>query len=404
MTTLTADPPTTATTATTAELRGLTWDHPRGYRPLEELARLDASLPPGCETVGRPLRWERQPLSGFESTPIATLAETYDILVVDHPGLGSAVAAGCLVPMEELFGAAELEAWRAGSVGASYDSYALDGRTWALPLDAAAQVAAHRPDLMGEVPLPRSWGEVSELPARLQVTLCLGGPHAFLTFCSLILAQGERPLADDGDAVVSRESGLAALETMAELAARTPRDLLSANPIGVLRAMAAGSGPAYCPLVYGYVTYTRAGPYPLAFTDAPGWRPGGPAGSVLGGAGLAVSARRTGDPVTSDAVRDHLRRLLGAPVQRELFPVTGGQPAARAAWTDPWTNERWDGFYRATLGTVEQAWVRPRRAGYPVFQAAASRLLREGLAERRPYGALLDALDACFRDWKGEKP
>jgi multiple sugar transport system substrate-binding protein len=389
----------------TAELRGLTWDHPRGYAPLEELARLDDALPPGCETVGRPLRWDRQPLAGFESTPIASLAPVYDILVVDHPGLGTAVDSGCLVPMEELFAPAELSRWRERSVGASYDSYVLDGLTWALPLDAAAQVAAVRPDLMAGQAQPRTWAEVCALAARVPVTLCLGGPHAFLTFCALCVARGEEPAraagapdGPSGDVLVGRETGLAALDVLAELTERTPHRLRSANPIAVLRAMAAAGGPAYCPLVYGYVTYTRAGPYPLAFADAPAWRPGGPPGSVLGGAGLAVSRHRAADMPARTAVRDHLRRLLADPVQRELFPLTGGQPAARAAWTDRWTNDRWGGFYRATLATVEAAWVRPRGPGYPAFQEAASRLLREGLADRRPHGALLDDLDACYRE------
>ncbi|MEU8569355.1 ABC transporter substrate-binding protein [Streptomyces pathocidini] len=380
------------------ELRGLTWDHPRGYGPLEELARLDTALPPGCETVGRPLQWDRQPLSGFESAPIADLADGYDILVVDHPGLGTAVASGCLVPLDTLFDPAELKNWREAAVGASYDSYVLDGRTWALPLDAAAQVAAARPDLLAGRPLPRTWQEVRALSRTAPVTLCLGGPHAFLTFSSLCLAQGEEPARGGSEEYVSRETGLAALELMAELAPRGGGPVAAQNPIGVLRAMANADGPAYCPLVYGYVTYTRAGPYPLAFGDAPAWRPGGRPGSVLGGAGLAVSARRAGDPAVRDAVRDHLRRLLAEPVQCELFPVTGGQPAARAAWTDPWTNERWNGFYRDTLATIENAWVRPRWPGYPAFQTAASQILREGLTEGTPHRDLLNTLDARYRE------
>ncbi|GAB2964543.1 extracellular solute-binding protein [Streptomyces pseudoechinosporeus] len=385
--------PATPAPPHTATLRGLTWDHPRGYGPLDELTRLDASLPPGCETVGRPLSWDRQPLSGFESTPLATLAPTYDLLVIDHPGLGAAVESGCLLAMEDLFGRAELDRWRASAVGASYDSYVLDGRTWALPLDAAAQVSAHRPDVLGAGDLPRTWYEVSALPSGVPLALCLGGPHAFLTFCAISVALGEEPF--QGPGVVSRRAGLLVLDVMAELTARTAPHLRTANPIALLRAMSAGDGPAYCPLVYGYVTYTRAGPHTLAFADAPAWHPGGRPGSVLGGAGLAVSDRNSGDPAALDAVRDHLRRLLADPVQRELFPVMGGQPAARAAWTDPWTNDRWGGFYESTLTTVESAWVRPRHTGYPAFQEEASRLLREALTHGTPHEKLLDQLDHC---------
>ncbi|MFI0732703.1 carbohydrate ABC transporter substrate-binding protein [Streptomyces sp. NPDC021225] len=385
--------PTSSPPAVTDELRGLTWDHPRGYAPLEELARLDAAVPPGCETVGLPLRWDRQPPAAFETAPIDGLASDYDLLVVEHIGLGAAVEAGCLVAMDDLFPAAQLEHWRRRTVGACYDSHVLDGRVWALPLDAAAQVAAARPDLMAGHPMPRTWDEVLALP--VPPALCMGGPHALLTFCALCVALGEEP--GRGPEFVSRETGGAALETMARLLARGDPRLWRLGPAGLLAAMASAEGPAYCPLVYGYAPATQSGPYPLTFADAPASHPGGRPGSVLGGAGLAVSHRRTDDPLVREAIRDHLRRLLAEPVQCELFPVTGGQPSDRAAWLDPRTNSRWGGFYRATLATVEHAWVRPRAAGFPDFQRSASRLLREGLADGRPPARLLAELDEGFR-------
>ncbi len=103
------------------------------------------------------VRWQRQPLEGFESRPLRTLADDFDLLVVDHPGLGEAVRDGALLPLDEVFAEQELSGWRKASVGASYDSYVLDGRPWALPLDAAAQVAVARPDLMEA--RPASWAQ-----------------------------------------------------------------------------------------------------------------------------------------------------------------------------------------------------------------------------------------------------
>ncbi|MEV0009026.1 extracellular solute-binding protein [Streptomyces sp. NPDC047973] len=383
---------------TTAGLRGLTWDHPRVYAPLEELARLDASVPAGCETVARPLSWERKPAAAFAAAPVRRYAGDYDLLVVAHPGLGTAVASGCLLPMESLFEAAELDHWRRTSVGASYESYRLGGHTWALPLDVSTQLAAARPDLVDEDRLPRTWKEAAALARTIPTVLCLGGPHAFLTLCSMSLAQGKEPLREEDGAVVCRETGLAALDMMATLRARTAPPLRTCDPNSVLRAMAQDAGPAYCPLVYGYATYTRAGAYPLAFSRPPGWCADGPAGSVLGGAGLAVSARRVRDAETRAAVRDHVRRLLSDPVQRDLFPMTGGQPAARTAWTGRRTDPDWRGFCHDTLTTVEDAWLRPRMPGYLAFQERASLLLREGLAERTPHRTLLDSLDSWYRE------
>ncbi|WP_405667768.1 extracellular solute-binding protein [Streptomyces sp. NBC_01166] len=390
------NPPAMVHTGTTG-LRGLAWDHPRVYAPLEELARLDASLPAGCETVGLPLRWERKPAAAFESMPVSGYTDDYDILVVAHPGLGSAVESGSLMPMESLFTPTELNSWQRRSVGASYESYRLDGRTWALPLDAATQLAALRPDLVDRRHPPRTWDEVCALAQHVPVALCLGGPHAFLTLCALSLAQGEDPMREDPGPVVPRSTGLAALDMMAGLRASTPPPLRTADPSGVLRAMAHGTGPAYCPLVYGDAACTWSGAYPLAFSRPPGWRPGGPAGSVLGGAGLAVSAGRVRDAGTRAAVRDHLRRLLSDPVQRELLPMTGGQPAARSAWTGRSGDRHWRDFSRDTLNTVEDAWLRPRRPGFLAFQEHASELLRDGLEAGTPHPALLDALDTWYR-------
>ena len=111
--------------------KGLTWDHPRGY------AALTAS-------GGALVRWDRHPLEGFESRSVAEQCALYDLVVLDHPHVGEAVAAECLVPMEELFTAGELDSWHAATIGPSFSSYRYAGAHWALPLDAATQVMACR--------------------------------------------------------------------------------------------------------------------------------------------------------------------------------------------------------------------------------------------------------------------
>ena len=378
-------------------LAGLTWDHPRGHQPLETLERLDEAGTATYGTVPVPLHWERQPLEGFEAEPLDELTERYDVLVVDHPGLGEAVERHCLVPMDELFDAEELARWRAGTAGPSFASYDL-GRPWALPMDAATQVAVRRPDLLPASEVPDTWPQVLELSGRRPVAVCLGGPHALLMFSSLCVAAGGEPaLGPDG--YVPRATGLAVLDLMARLLGRADRELAARNPIGVLEAMAREDGPAYCPLVYGYVTYQvpDGGRRALAAGDAPSWTPGGRRGSVLGGTGLAVS-RRCQD---LDGVRAHLRRLMSVPVQRELFPQAGGQPASEAAWRDPAVDARWGGFYGATRATLDAAWVRPRFAGWIPFQQRASALLRDGLLSGADHAGLLDRLDRAFLDAAG---
>ncbi len=405
----------------TVRLRGLTWDHPRGYAVLDALAR---ELAPAIV-----VRWHRQPLEDFESRPLRALADDYDLLVIDHPGLGEAVRDGALRPLDDIVGSGELAQWRTAAIGASFASYQLAGRQWALPLDAAAQVSACRPDLMED--RPASWAQAYQAARSARTTLCLGGPHALLMFSAICVAAGNppaagisagavaSPAAGSGEAVgsgefVSEAAGLAALAVMADLLAQADREVSQRNPIGVLDAMAAPGGPAYCPLVYGYLTYQRrprprpatraqtaprqaAGEPPgrcrLAAFDAPAG-PGG-IGSVLGGTGLAVTRSCTGSGATAAAAAE-LGLLLSERIQLTAFAQLGGQSSARQAWLDPAADAASGGFYSATRATVEQAWVRPRFAGYPAFQQAASAVLRDGLLHEEPHAALVRQVNALF--------
>jgi multiple sugar transport system substrate-binding protein len=358
-------------TRTGPPYRGLTWDHPRGHDAL-------------AASAGGLVRWDVQPLEGFESHPVDALCARYDLVVLDHPHLGEAVATGCLRPLDDLFTPRELARWGADSIGPTMRSYAMDGRQWALPLDAATQVAATRSDLAGEP--PRTWDEVRRLARRAPVALSLAGPHAFLTFASVAVALGEEPAADP-DELIGDDTGLAVLDLMADLDALAPPGTRTLNPIGLLELMAATEGLAHCPLVYGYVTYADR----VTFTDAPAVTAGGRPGSTLGGTGIALSARCAPSP----ELLAHLRWLMSPQAQGDFLPRHRGQPSARTAWTCPGTVAA--DFYRRTTTTCERAWVRPRHAGYIGFQGAASAAVRAALAGETGHRAALDRMRALYR-------
>jgi multiple sugar transport system substrate-binding protein len=237
-------------------------------------------------------------------------------------------------------------------------------------------------------------------------------------FSAICVAAGARPAADDAAAgdhglagehesagdhgpFVTGAAGTAALEIMSDLMAHADRELSQRNPIGVLDAMAAGGGPAYCPLVYGYVTYQRPlggepGSSRLAAFDAPAG-PGG-IGSVLGGTGVAI----TRSAAELGAAAALIRTLLSDEVQIGLYAELGGQSSARQAWQHPGADAAGGGFYRATIATVEQAWVRPRFPGFPEFQTTASALLREGLLAGQPHARLVRQVNELYAAaWAG---
>ncbi len=364
-------------------LRGMTWDHPRGFEPLAATAAI------WREKTGVEVLWERRSLQDFEAYPVRDLARRYDLVVIDHPHVGQLCAEGCLVPLDAPERAGLLADLERCSVGPSFASYRWQGRQWALPVDAAAQVLAFRPDLL-EAP-PASWDEVFRLAERGRVLLPMRNPHALMVFYTLAANLGRTCGSAEG-AFVDPEVGAEALETMRRLLRSTGADCFALDPIAASELLAsAQSGYALIPLVYGYCTYARESfrERRLAFADIPS-AGRGPVGATLGGTGIAVSAFCR-EP---QAAIVHAFWLASEAVQRGPYAAAGGQPAHAAAWSDPAVNRPVGGFYTATRRTLEQAYLRPRHDGYMAFQAAASARIEAGLTANERSDVLVAALQS----------
>ncbi|SOC35921.1 carbohydrate ABC transporter substrate-binding protein (CUT1 family) [Rhizobium subbaraonis] len=369
-------------------LKGLTWDHPRGYNALAAAARR-----PELAESGLAIEWEKQPLEGFESHPIADLCARYDLVVLDHPHVGEALAGDCLQSLGEVFGEETVRAIEADSIGPSLRSYRFAGAHWALPLDAATQVLAARTDLLPAA-VPGLWEDVVSLSRQTgRVALSLAGPHAALSFLSIAAAFGEPPAERDPDILVSVETGKRVYDLMSDLASRSPRSVRDKNPIGILGHMAENDDVILCPLVYGYVNYAAPGSgHAITFHNAPRAVAGGRPGSTLGGTGIGISKRCEVTP----ALKQHLLWLMGREAQVGFIPDHDGQPSRREAWHDGGVNARWGSFYENTADTLEQAYVRPRHDGYIAFQGQASALLRQAFEEGAPAGGALDRLQTLY--------
>jgi multiple sugar transport system substrate-binding protein len=373
---------------------GLTWDHPRGYQAL--LAAEKKARSPDFE-----IRWDRQPLEGFESASIEELARRFDLIVIDHPHVGEAVKAGCLRPLEEVFDDAFIRRLDREAIGPAFSSYVYAGKSWALPLDAATQVMAVRADLLDE-PSPTTWTGVEALACRKPVCLSLAGPHAILTLMSICVALGGPPADRDPDQFVGADVGRAAIDILSSIYARATRAGRELNPIGILERMTRSDDIVLCPLIYGYVNYARVEvdrAHAVTFGNAPVIAPGGRPGSTLGGTGVAVTRRCS---VTS-ALLAHLEWLMSPATQETLIPLEAGQPGLRSAWASETVNAAWANFYRNTAETLEAAWVRPRHPGYIGFQTEASAILRAALEARaNPDPTLAKLQDRYARSRAGE--
>jgi multiple sugar transport system substrate-binding protein len=369
-------------------LRALGWDHPRCLRPME------ACTEEWRRQRGAEITWDARSLTAFGDQPLEEIADRYDLLVIDHPFCGRAAAAAALWPLDQLLAADTLGRLADDAIGPSHGSYSLGGSQWALATDAACQVAAFRPDLLSPEDLPHTWDQVHVLasanPGR--IALPLTPAHAICSFLTLCANAGS-PAASAPGALVDQEIGLWALDLLGGLAALGPPAAFESEPPDILEVLTTTNELLYVPLTFGYVSYSRADEREptCRFVDIPS-AGGGPVGSVLGGAGLAVSA-------TSQHPDESVRFAAwasGADAQRTVVGPAGGQPGSRAAWTDPGLDETAEGFFSGTLATIESAWVRPRDAWWPAFQLEAGCALANGLAAGAEPSALLARLDELY--------
>ncbi len=373
----------------TVTLKGMTWSHPRGYDPMV------ATSAAWRARTGVEITWDQRSLQDFESFPVEELARQYDLIVIDHPHVGQITAQGCLAPLDVPGRDAERASIEAGSVGQSYASYRWEGRQWALPIDAAAQVMAYRADLLPQP--PRRWADVSTLAGEGRVVVPMRPPHSLMLVFTLAANLGAPCSVTRAQPFLDEAAGTRVIAMIAELAALLDLGDFSRDPIAASELLATGDGRiAVMPYGYGYANYAVAGfrPRRLSFADIPSAGTFGPAGSALGGTGIAVSAFSA----HREAATDYAYWVASADTQRGIYAAAGGQPAHDAAWTDETVNAATGGFYRNTRRTLDTAYVRPRHKGYMAFQQAASECLNAGLLAATAPDRIVAALNLLFEE------
>ncbi len=352
------------------ELKGMTWDHVRGRDCLIQSNELL------IQKCGISVTWDARSLLAFGDQHISEFYNDYDLMIIDHPHVPDAVHADAVIPFEELVTPSQLDLLEATSVGASHNSYLYQGKHWALAIDTAAQVSAFRPDKAARSPV--FWHEVFDLAKKKQLLWAHKPVDAFSTFATLMAQKGHA--LEGTSRFINQEMALEVLEFMVELSSLVPDFCATSNPIDIAEALSGNDDYAYGICMYGYSNYSREGfrKHVLVYDDLPSFD-GRATGSQLGGAGVAVSSKSKNPKAAAEAAM-----LLSLPeIQATTYGLGGGQPGNLIAWKDQLLNEVSNNFFRNTLRTLENAWVRPRVLGWPDVQYQSSLIIHKCLVEKK---------------------
>jgi multiple sugar transport system substrate-binding protein len=244
--------------------------------------------------------------------------------------------------------------------------------------------------------IPETWEELIALARRGLVAFAGLKLDCLMHWYTLCINEGAEPFTEPHRIVVP-EVGVAALQAIKELVDACGPACRNRNPIAAYELLSAADDLGYSPFAYCYSNYARPSyaARPLKFGPLVS-RKGRRLRSTLGGAGLAVSAHCK----AIAAATDYARFVASGEVQTGLYTAMGGQPGHRRAWLDEENNRITNGYFRDTLSTLDEAYLRPRYAGYITFQEQAPDVIARflsGQIDAPTAFAELDALDAAHR-------
>ena len=369
------------------KLKGITWDHARGYDPLIAASELY------YEEKGIQVDWQKRSLTNFGDQSLEALSKQFDLIIMDHPHVGVAEASQCLMPLNDLLPANILNELKISSAGPSFESYHYHEKQWALPIDAAMQCASYRADLMVNDSLPNTWEEVFALAKnlaskKLYIGMALCPTDCLCSFLSLT-AQFGSPIQENNELLVEPSVGIKALSIL-----RTMRDVfhpkaLDWNPIALYDYMAEQNDIAYSPLAFCYTNYSRAGfrKNILKYHTAPEIN-----NAVLGGAGIAITSSCS----NVQEAANYAAWICSGVVQSTIYVNAQGQPGNKMAWENKQANTITNNFFTNTMASLTNAYLRPRYQGWPKFQTFLGETIHAYLLHDTAPELVLEKLQAAY--------
>jgi len=320
------------------------------------------------------IEWDKRPLQAFADRPIEEMTDDYDLIVIDYPHVGEIAAKGLLQNLDTPKYQHEIEVLKKQSVGSSHDSYFINGKQWALAIDAASQVSCCREDLFRAV--PKDWNALIDLSKQRKVLWPLKPVHAISSFYSIYNNLTEHCNPENRE-FIDKKYGVDVLQRMKVVSNELGSDCLEMDPIQVSELMSTQNNFYYCPYLYGFSNYSRKGfrEHFLTYCNVMDLSGKGPSGTHLGGTGIAVSKVSN----NIDLAMKYAHWVAGADCQKDIFYKSGGQPGNAVAWENKEINSETNNFFINTRLTLDMAWIRPRHNGYMKFQDHSGDIINDYL-------------------------
>ena len=362
------------------QLRGITWNHPRGILPFVESSRLYA-LSSQVLAI-----WEAYAWDDFRERQFKELRQRspyYDLIQFDHPWVGSYASNRWLEPLDPYISQEQRHYLESRFPRVIVDSYRWDDKLWALPVDMGAHVSFWRQDILESLSLdvPRSWEEVLEAGRVLRDAGYMQ-PYGFanktyqgfLFFVEILAEFGT--LGDGFPHAFVSEDALRALELIEELGALSHHDSARWNPWDVVQAVVEEGVVIGAPSVFGYVDATfRYEHSPHIITClVPKLEATGLQCSLLGGVGLGINHTSTHKPESFQYSLFNIQ-----PDTCRMMLEHNGQPVVQVASHIKEIEQ----FMEALRENVEISVTRPRSPNWPQVELDGGELMTDLFHGRR---------------------
>lgn len=375
------------------ELKGIAWNHPRGYEPLIAASEAFKKTNPKVN-----IQWDVRSLKEFGDMPIEDLIGKYDFITIDHPYMGQADKNGLLLNLETYIPSEELQQLKSHALGKCFDIYHYNSRFYATPIDAAALVASYRKDSIESLGLrlPKNREELKafykKLPSEFSIAWALCPTDIWCTFLSLCAQNFGNHFIQNH--YINTKVGVQALEDIKFHAEHSHPESLNWNPIQILDRMGNEDDIIYSPYLFGYTNYSRKNYTKnlVHFTNSPIGKQKD-ISTIMGGVGLAVSALCKQPTIAANFVM----YAASAEIQKGVFTENGGQPASKLAWESTENNVLCNNFFKDTKLTIENAYIRPQHPGWNQFQEHGADIIHEGILKNMSSETIMKQLNELYK-------